>query len=63
VADDKVALVRQDRAQQAQKQQQMAAAQQAASTAKDLAQTPTDGNTALSQVAGQFSGYSVPGTL
>lgn len=63
VADDKVALIRQDRAQQQQLAQKAQAAQQMAETAQKLGNTPTDGKNALSDVMGQFSGYSVPGTL
>jgi hypothetical protein len=69
VADDKVALIRQDRAKQQQQQQKMAAMQQAAETAKTASQADTSGKNALTDTAGamggngQFSGYSVPGTL
>jgi hypothetical protein len=63
VADDKVAIIRENRAKAQQAAQQAAQVQQAAATAKDLAGTPTDGKNALTDVMGQFSGYSVPGTL
>lgn len=63
VADDKVFLIRDERARaqaQAQKATQM---QQAAATAKDASQADTSGKNALTDVMGQFSGYSVPGVL
>lgn len=62
VADDKVAIVRQARAQQQQaaaKQQQMA---EAAKTAQTLSQTPTGGApNALQDIVSNFSGYGGPG--
>ena len=61
VADEKVAIVRNARAQQqaaAAKQQQIA---QAAQTAQTLGKTPTQPGTALSDIVSQFSGYGGPG--
>jgi hypothetical protein len=61
VADEKVAIVRQARAQQ----QQAAARQQqiteAAQTAQTLSNTPTAPGNALSDIVSQFSGYGGPG--
>lgn len=60
VADDKVALVRTDRA----KQQQALMAQQSmaagAQTAQTLSQSDTEGKNALTDIMNQFTGYSVP---
>ena len=61
VADEKVAIVRQQRAQQQQQaaqQQQMA---ETAKTAQTLGNTPTGGDNALSDIVSQFSGYGGPG--
>lgn len=60
VANDKVAIIRQQRAQQAQQQQQMEMANQAANTANQLGKTPTQGGSsnALDDVMSQFSGYT-----
>lgn len=62
VANDKVAIIREQRAQAQQaaaKQQQIA---QAAQTAQTLAKTPTGGQpNALQDLIGNFSGYSGPG--
>ena len=61
VANDKVAIVREQRA----KQQAAVAAQQhagaAADTAQKLANTPTGGETALQDIVSNYSGYSGPG--
>jgi hypothetical protein len=59
VASDKVALVRQQRAQAQAQQQEAAMAEQKASTAQKLGNTPTQGggSTALDDVISQFSGY------
>lgn len=57
VADDKVALVRQQRAQAQQAAQQAAAIEQAAGAAKDLAAADTSGQNALTDVTRAFSGY------
>lgn len=56
VANDEVAIIRQNRAQAQAQAQQMAAAQQMATTAKTMSETNTDGNNALTQVAGQMQG-------
>lgn len=56
VANDEVAIIRQNRAQAQAQAQQMAAAQQMAMTAKTMSETNTDGNNALTQVAGQMQG-------
>jgi len=63
VADDKVALIRKQRAEQQAAMQKQAEQAQQAEMAQKLASTPTEGDNALSQVMGQFSGYSVPGTI
>lgn len=55
-AQDQVDAMRQQRAQQAQQAQQMEQAQQLASGAKDLAQTPLDGDTGLSRLLGSLGG-------
>ena len=57
VADDKVAFIRQQRAQQIAAQQQAQAMQQVASTAKDLSQANTQQPSALTNVMSMFSGY------
>jgi hypothetical protein len=57
VANEKVALIRQQRAQAAQAQQQQAAMQQAADTARSLSQAQTSQPSALSNVTEMFSGY------
>ena len=61
VADEKVAIVRQQRAQAQQaaaQQQQMA---EMAKTAQTLGSTPTGGDNALTDIISQFSGYGGPG--
>ena len=62
VADDKVALVRKQRAQAQQAAQQAAINNQRADTAQKLANSPTQGggSTALNDVMNQFSGYGSP---
>lgn len=55
IGDDKVALVRNSRAQAAAKQQQLAAAEQASNTAKNLGATPTTGGNAASDIMNQFA--------
>lgn len=57
VADNKVALIREQRAQAQQAAQQAAALEQAAGTAKDLAAASTSGQNALTDVTRAFSGY------
>jgi hypothetical protein len=63
VPDEKVAMIREQRAQQQAQAQQLAAQEQQASTAKTLATTPTQGgqSTGLDDVIGQFSGYTSQG--
>jgi len=63
VGNEDVAIIRDQRVQAQQQAQQAATMAQAAATAKDASQASLDGNTALSQALGQFSGYAVPGTL
>lgn len=68
VSDDRVAFIRQGRAQQQAAQQKMAAAQQMAETAKTASEADTSGKNALTDIAGsggasQLSGYSIPGVL
>jgi Bacteriophage head to tail connecting protein len=60
VANDKVALVRQQRQQAQQQAQQAAVAQQAADSAQKLGNTPTQGgqSTALDDATSGFSGYN-----
>jgi hypothetical protein len=58
VADDKVALVRQQRAQQQAAMQRSAVANQTADTAQKLGNTPTQSGNALGDVMKMFSGYS-----
>ncbi len=60
VANDKVAIIRKNRAAAQAQQQQAAAVPQAAATAKDLSQADTSGKNALTDVIQQFSGYSTP---
>jgi hypothetical protein len=63
VADDRVALIRDERVKQQQQAQQAATMQQAASTAKDLSAADTSGKNALTDAMSSLSGYSVPGVL
>ena len=58
VPGDQVAIIRQNRAKQAQQAQQAAQMEQASNTAKNLAQAPTDGQNALTDVTKMFSGYT-----
>ena len=58
VPTDKVAIVRQQRAQAQQQAQQAAMAEQQSKTAKNLAQSPVGQSNALEGVLSQFSGYS-----
>jgi len=58
VPGEKVALIRQQRAQAAQAQAKMEQMQQGAQTAKDLASAKTDSPSALTNVIDMFSGYS-----
>lgn len=58
VADDKVAMIRQARAQAAAQQEQAAMMAQNAQTAKNLSQADTGGDNALTNVMSMFSGYN-----
>lgn len=58
VPDDKVAIIRKQRAEAIQAQQQAEQMQQGAAVAKDLAQTDMTGNNALTNVMDMFSGYT-----
>lgn len=58
VADEKVAIIRADRAKQQQQQMAMAAAPVMADTAKKLASADTEGKNALTDVMGRLSGYT-----
>lgn len=60
VADDKVAIIRQNRAQQQAAAQKAAAAPAAAMTAKTLSQADTSGKNGLTDLIDQFQGYSIP---
>lgn len=62
VADDKVALVRQSRAQQQQAMQQQEAQAMQAKSMRDLSAADTSKESALTDVASMFSGYTGPGT-
>jgi Bacteriophage head to tail connecting protein len=61
VAKDKVAIIRQDRAQAAAQAQKAAAAQQAADTAAKLGTVATPNGNAASDIISNFSGYGGPG--
>lgn len=58
VANDKVAIVRQQRAQQAAAQSQLQAAQQAADAAKSASQASTGGENVLTDVMAGLTGYT-----
>jgi len=58
VADDKVALIRADRAKQQQQAQAAAMAPQAAQTAKTLSETDTEGKNALTDTMNRLTGYN-----
>lgn len=60
VADDKVAIIRADRAKKEAAMQQAAMMQQAADTAQRLGSAQTTEGTALGDLMSQFSGYSIP---
>lgn len=60
VADDKVAIIREDRAKAMKQQQQAAMMPAAASAAKDLATADTDGKNALTDLMQSVQGYSLP---
>jgi hypothetical protein len=61
VASDKVAIVRQQRAQAQQQAAQAERMNQMSQTAKNLGQTPTTGGNAASDVMNLFSGYTTAG--
>lgn len=61
VGSEKVAIIRQERADAQAKAQAAAQAQAAAATAKDLSAADTSGQNALTDIIGGFSGYSGPG--
>ena len=58
VPNDKVAVIRQQRAQQQQQMQQAAQMEQASKTAKNLGQAPVSGGNALEGILSNFSGYT-----
>jgi hypothetical protein len=58
VPNDKVAIIREQKAQQQQAAQKLAMAQQAAETAKTASQADTSGQNGLTDVISQFSGYT-----
>ena len=58
VADDKVAIIRQQRAEAQVQAQQSALAEQQSETAKNLAQAPVNDGNALEGILSQFSGYT-----
>lgn len=60
VPDDKVAMIRAERAKAQQQAAAMAAAPVAADTAKTLSETSTQGQNGLTDLINQFSGYSIP---
>lgn len=60
VPDDKVALIRQERAKAQAQAQQAAMMQQQAATAKDLGSIDTSNKNALTDVVQMFSGYTTP---
>lgn len=60
VGDEKVAIIRQGRAQQQAAMQKAAMAQAGAETAKTMSETDTGGENALTDLMGQFQGYSIP---
>jgi len=61
VPDDKVALIRKARADEQRAQMQAAQLANTADAASKLAQAPTDGKNALTDVMSQLQGYSTPG--
>ncbi len=60
VSSDKVAVIRDQRAKVQAQQAQAAQMAQASQTAKNLAQAPTEGKNALTDLTNQFSGYTIP---
>ena len=63
VADDKVAVIRQERAQQAQAQQMMEGMPAMAQTAKAASDINLSEDNALSSILGMFQGYNSPSVL
>lgn len=63
VADDKVALIRADRAEQQAAMQQAAAMPAGAKAAKDLSDADTEGKNALTDILKQFTGYTTEGAI
>lgn len=61
VADDNVAIIRDERVQAAQQAQQAQAMQQAAEVAKTASEADLTTDNALNRALGAFSGYAVPG--
>lgn len=61
IANDKVAIIRQQKAQAAQQQAQAAMAQQQADTMQKLGSVDTGGKNAATDIMGMFSGYNSPG--
>lgn len=60
VPSEQVALIRQERAQQQQAQQAAAMANEAATTAKTMSETDTQGSNGLTDMMNLFSGYTMP---
>jgi hypothetical protein len=60
IADKDVALVRQARAQAMAAKEQAAVMQQQSQTVKNMAQSPTGGDNALTDITNMFSGYGSP---
>lgn len=60
VADDKIAIIRGQRAQAQAALQKAATAPAQAQTAKTLSETDTSGKNALTDLTNQFSGYTIP---
>ena len=60
VGDDKVALIRQERAKAQQQAQQMQSMQATAAAAKDASQVDTQNKNGLTDLMNQFSGYTIP---
>ena len=63
IADKKVAMVRNARNQAMAAKEQMAAVEQASKATRNLAASPTDQQTALTDVMNMFSGYGSPSAL
>jgi hypothetical protein len=60
IADKDVALIRQARAQAMAAKEQAAVMQQQSQTVKNMAQSPTGGDNALTDITNMFSGYGSP---